>query len=147
MKNIKDASRQAVENVLTVAIENFYKSGVVDMLLSWHNAKSEDIKAYNDIFLTNDDENVDILLSGKTPSEILRYTSRNYEHYDYFVGIDAYGYLISFHYDYFIDTYIKGDHDLIDYIMENVSVKDLDKLHALSLKDKNEILKEALLNE
>lgn len=143
----KDSSRQAVENVIAVAVENFNKPGVIDMLLSWHNGKSDYINAYNDYFYTNDDENVDMLLSGKTPSEILRYTSRNYEHYDYFVGIDAYGYLISFHFDYFLDTFIKDDNDLIDYIAEHVSVQDLNRLHALSLKDTNEILKEALLND
>jgi hypothetical protein len=147
MRNIKDASRQAVENVLSVAIENFYKPGVVDMLLSWHNAKSEGIKAYDDIIYINNDENINFILCDVKPAQVLRYTDRDYKYYDAFIMLDGRGYLISFHYDYFIDTYIKGDHDLIDYIVENVSVNDLDKLHALSLKDKNEILKEALINE
>jgi hypothetical protein len=133
MKNTKDVRRQAVENVVSVAVENFYKPGVIDMLLSLHNAKSEDIKAYDDIIYINDDDAIDMLLDGKTPSQILRHTSRKYEHYDAFIMIDGYGVMFSFHYDYFLDTFIKDNNDLIDYILENVSVNDLNKLHALSL--------------
>lgn len=143
----KEASRQAVENVVAVAVENFYKPGVSNILLSWHNEKSQAINAYDDMVYTNDEENIDMLLSGKSPSAVLRSINGVIKTYDAFIKFDGYGNLFSFHFDYFIETLIKGDNDLIDFIIENVSIKDLNKLHALSVKDKNEILKEALLND
>jgi hypothetical protein len=125
-------SRDAIKNVIDIAIKNFYKPQVIDTLMTWFNNCEEKINSY-DLVYFNDDENVDMLLHGKTPSEILRSINGVIKNYDAFIKFDGYGNLYSFHYDYFLDTFIKDNNDLIDYILENVSVKELNKLNALSL--------------
>jgi len=147
MNKLQSVSRQAVVNVLSVAVENFNKPQVIDTLLRWHNDKSNHYKMYDDLIYINDDDNVNMIFNYADPAQVLRYTSRKYEHYDAYIMLDGYGCMFSFHYDYFIDTFIKDEHDLIDYIVEFISVHELNDLYALSLRDKNDILREAYNNE
>ena len=147
MNKIKAVSRQAVVNVLSVAVENFNKPQVMDTLLRLHNDKSNYYKMYDDLININDNDNVNMIFNYADPAQVLRYTDRNYKHYDAYIMLDARGYLVSFHYDYFIDIYIKDEHDLIDYIVDFVSVHELNDLYALSLRDKNDILREVYNNE
>jgi hypothetical protein len=93
-------------------------------------------------FYKNDDDTVDYLLKGLTPSEIIRYVSKDFKRYDAFIAFDGYGHLYSFHFNYVVDL-LTDNNDFIDYVVDYVDIATLDKLSKLADQDVNKILQNA----
>lgn len=140
MSNLK-ASREIVKNVIDNALKNYFKPEVSDYLVAWYNASCENTYAFDDMVYKNDDDAVDYLLKGLTPSQVIRNVN-DYRSYDAFVAFNGYGHLHSFHFVKFIEM-LKDNRDLIDYVVDYVDIATLNKLNKLADQDTQNILKDA----
>ena len=139
--NKKDMIKPLIEN----ALKNYIKPGVMDLLIELYNASCQKYNADSDMFYNNDDDTVDYLLSGLTPSDILRYVSKDFKTYDAFIAIDGYGHLYSFHFNHVVDL-LTDNADFLDYVVEYVDIATLNKLNQLADQDTNKILQNAYTN-
>jgi len=136
--NKKDLVKQLIDK----ALKNYIKPGVMDCLVDLYNDSCQNYKAFEDMLYKNNDDNIDYLLNGLTPSEIIRRVDKDFKSYDAFVAFDVYGFLYSFHFDYVIDLFNDND-DFIDYVVDYVDIATLDKLSKLADQDVNKILQNA----
>jgi hypothetical protein len=136
--NKKDLIKQLIDK----ALKNYIKPGVMDCLIDLYNDSCQNYKAFEDMFYKNDDDTVDYLLKGLTPSEIIRYVSKDFKRYDAFIAFDGYGHLYSFHFNYVVDL-LTDNNDFIDYVVDYVDIATLDKLSKLADQDVNKILQNA----
>jgi hypothetical protein len=136
--NNKDLVKQLIDK----ALKNYFKPGVMDCLVAFYNDSCQKYNAPDDMVYKNDEDNVDYLLKGLTPSEIIRYVSKDFKRYDAFIAFDGYGHLYSFHFNYVVDL-LTDNNDFIDYVVEYVDIATLDKLSKLADQDVNKILQNA----
>ena len=136
--NKKDLVKQLIDK----ALKNYIKPGVMEYLVAFYYNSCLNYNAPDDVFYKNDDDTVDYLLKGMTPSEIIRNVSKDFKSYDAFIAFDGYGHLYSFHFYHVIDL-ITDNNDFIDYVVEYIDIATLDKLSKLADQDVNKILQNA----
>lgn len=139
--NKKDLVKPLIDN----ALKNYHKPGVMDYLVGFYNDSCDKYNATGDMFYKNDNDTVDYLLQGLSPSEINRTITKDFKEYDAFIAFNGYGHLYSFHFNHVVDL-LTNNADFLDYVVEYVDIATLNKLSHLADQDTNEILKNAYTN-
>jgi hypothetical protein len=130
-----------VKPLIDKALKNYYKPGVIEMLVDLFNDMNDNNNCPGDHIYINDSHTLDFALNNLTPSQVLGMVKKH-NNYDAYFGFDGYGHLFSFHSDYVVGL-LTNHHDFIDYIVNYVDIDTLNKLSDLADQDTNKILKAA----
>jgi len=130
-----------VKPLIDKALKNYFKPGVMDLLIDLFNDMGNQHNCFDDHIYINDSDTLDFALHDLTPSQVVS-TVKKYSGADGYFAFDGYGKLYSFHFEYIVGL-LTNHHDFVDYLVEYVDIATLDKLSKLADQDINKIFRKA----